>query len=215
MNDAQGSLLHDHCRRVRKTVLSGLTNGTFSITTTTAYLYDGNGNVMALVDAADRSILASYEYDPSGSTLRATGAKAAAKPFRFSTKYTDNETGLVYYGYRYYASQPGGWPNRELIGEIGSVGLYVFVMNSRSSFGDALGLALSLMDAIAGEASLMAQERTQEHARRFGESVEYCGLICGNKNTIKATEPHFSGYYKARDPFFAVRDPPKGNMGRL
>ncbi len=93
VNDAQGSLLQDHCRRVRKTALSGFTNGTFSITTTTAYLYDGNGNVMAPVNAADKSIVASYEYDPFGNTLRATGAQAAANPFRFSTKYTDDETG--------------------------------------------------------------------------------------------------------------------------
>ena len=76
VNDAQGNLLQDQCRHVRKTVLSGFTNGTSSITNTTACLYDGNGSVMALLDAADKSIVASYEYDALGNTLRATGAKA-------------------------------------------------------------------------------------------------------------------------------------------
>ena len=57
--------------------------------------YDGNGNVMALVDTADKSIVASYEYDPFGNTLRATGETADDNPFRFSTKYTDDETGFV------------------------------------------------------------------------------------------------------------------------
>ena len=56
---------------------------------------DGNGNVMALVDTADKSIVASYEYDPFGNTLRATGETADDNPFRFSTKYTDDETGFV------------------------------------------------------------------------------------------------------------------------
>jgi len=34
--------------------------------------HDGNGNVMALVSATDRSILAQYEYGPFGEVLRAT-----------------------------------------------------------------------------------------------------------------------------------------------
>ncbi len=41
VNDAQENLLQDQCRRVRKTAFSGFTNGTFSITNTTACLYDG------------------------------------------------------------------------------------------------------------------------------------------------------------------------------
>ena len=56
--------------------------------------YDANGNVMALVDTADGSLAATYEYDPFGNTLRATGTKAAANPFRFSTMCTDDETGI-------------------------------------------------------------------------------------------------------------------------
>ena len=128
------------CRRIRKTALSGFTNGTFSITNTTAYLYDGNGNVMALVDAADKSIVASYEYDPFGNTLRATEAKASANPFRFSMKYADGETGLVYYGYRYYAPAVGRWVSRDPAEELGGLGLYVFAHNSATIRVDLFGL---------------------------------------------------------------------------
>ncbi len=128
------------CRRVRKTALSGFTNGTFSITNTTAYLYDGNGNVMALVDAADKSIVATYEYDPFGNTLRATGAKAAANPFRFSTKYTDDETGLVYYGFRYYAPSVGRWASMDPAQETGGLDSYAMVFNNPVSSYDILGL---------------------------------------------------------------------------
>ncbi len=94
------------------------------------YCYDGNGNVMALVDAADKSIMATYEYDPFGNTLRATGAKAAANPFRFSTKYTDDETGLVYYGYRYYLPGLGRWASRDRIEEEGGIAIYCFLRNA-------------------------------------------------------------------------------------
>jgi RHS repeat-associated protein len=81
--------------------------------------YDGNGNVMALVSASDGSLAARYEYGPFGEALRATGSAASANPFRFSTKYTDDETGLLYYGYRFYNPQLGRWANRDPIEEAG------------------------------------------------------------------------------------------------
>jgi RHS repeat-associated protein len=34
---------------------------------------------------------------------------AKANPFRFSTKYQDDETDLIYYGYRYYNASMGRW----------------------------------------------------------------------------------------------------------
>ncbi|HRT59162.1 MAG TPA: RHS repeat-associated core domain-containing protein, partial [Candidatus Paceibacterota bacterium] len=77
------------------------------------YAYDGNGNVMALVSAADGSVAARYEYGPFGELIRATGPMAKANPFRFSTRYQDEETGLVYYGHRYYDPSTGRWPNRD------------------------------------------------------------------------------------------------------
>ena len=42
------------------------------------------------------------EYGPFGEVLRATGPMAKANLFRFSTKYQDDETDLLYYGYGYY-----------------------------------------------------------------------------------------------------------------
>jgi hypothetical protein len=44
---------------------------------------------------------------PFGEVLRATGVMAKANPFRFSTKYQDDETDLLYYGYRYYSARKG------------------------------------------------------------------------------------------------------------
>jgi hypothetical protein len=40
-------------------------------------LYDGGGNVMGLVDTALGTVVATYEYDPFGNTLSATGDAAA------------------------------------------------------------------------------------------------------------------------------------------
>ena len=57
------------------------------------YLYDANGNIGQLVDAADGTLAAHYEYDPFGKTLVADGPEAQKNAFRFSTKYTDVERG--------------------------------------------------------------------------------------------------------------------------
>jgi RHS repeat-associated protein len=56
---------------------------------------------------------------PFGEVLRATGPMATTCPFRFSTKYTDDETDLLYYGYRYYNPSTGRWPSRDPINELG------------------------------------------------------------------------------------------------
>jgi len=81
--------------------------------------YDGNGNVAALVSAVGGTNSAQYEYGPFGELLRATGPMAKANPFRFSTKFQDDETDFVYYGYRYYAASTGRWLSRDPIAEPG------------------------------------------------------------------------------------------------
>ena len=103
--------------------------------------FDGNGNVMALVNAADGTISANYEYGPFGELIRATGPMAKANPFRFSTKYQDNENDMTYYGYRFYNPSDGRWLNRDLIEEKGGVNLYEFVSDSPVNAVDFLGLA--------------------------------------------------------------------------
>ncbi len=82
------------------------------------YLYDGNGNVMQLVNAGGEAV-ASYEYGAFGNVIYQSGDYADSNVFRFSTKYFDVETGLLYYGYRYYSSELGRWLNRDPIIEIG------------------------------------------------------------------------------------------------
>ena len=102
--------------------------------------YDGNGNVIGLVDGATGATSANYEYGPFGETLRLTGTQAAANPFRFSTKATEPESGLVYYGYRYYNPATGRWINRDPSNEHNSDSLYSLVGNHPVCGYDYLGL---------------------------------------------------------------------------
>jgi YD repeat-containing protein len=65
-----------------------------------AAVFDGNGNVMALVNTGSGVISALFEYGPFGEPIRVSGPMAAANPFRFSSKSLEEESGLVYYGFR-------------------------------------------------------------------------------------------------------------------
>jgi RHS repeat-associated protein len=49
------------------------------------------------------------------------GAYAAENPWRFSTKPFDAETGLGYWGYRYYSPALGRWLSADPFAELGHV----------------------------------------------------------------------------------------------
>lgn len=101
--------------------------------------YDGNGNLMALINVNDGTMVANYEYGPFGEVIRASGPMAKVNPFRFSTKYEDDESDLLYYGYRYYNPSTGTWLNRDSIEEKGGLNLYGFVQNAPNDRIDSLG----------------------------------------------------------------------------
>lgn len=104
------------------------------------FAYDGNGNVTALITAANGSVAARYGYSPTGKTLVADGTAADDNPIRFSTKYGDPETGLLYYGYRYYSPGTGRWLGRDPLGENESANLYTAVGNDQIDHCDFNGL---------------------------------------------------------------------------
>ncbi len=109
--------------------------------------YDGNGNVTALFDMAEQgSLAAHYEYGPFGEPLVVTGPYANVNPFRWSTKYTDDESGLVFYGGnetgqgRHYEPPLGRFLSRDPIGELGGPNLYPLGANDPINNVDPFGL---------------------------------------------------------------------------
>jgi RHS repeat-associated protein len=103
----------------------------YGTTTTNCFpAFDGNGNVAALINAADGTIVANYEYAAFGEPIRVTGAMARNNPFRFSTKYSDDESDLLYYGHRYYRPSTGSWINRDQIEEKGGLNIFGFTKNN-------------------------------------------------------------------------------------
>jgi len=103
------------------------------------YHTDANKNVTELSDKSG-NVVAHYEYSPFGSLTKVTGDYAANNPFRFSSEYFNEETGLVYYNYRYYNPELGRWISRDPIEEQGGENLYINSRNNLIINYDKLGL---------------------------------------------------------------------------
>jgi RHS repeat-associated protein len=103
--------------------------------------YDGNGNIAVLINGDTGALAADYQYDPFGQLLRSDELDQAiyGQPFRFSTKFEDIETSLIYYGHRYSSPSMGRFINRDPIEESGGLNLYVFCGNDGINRWDVLG----------------------------------------------------------------------------
>ena len=106
--------------------------------TTGFYFYDGNGNVVDVIDSSD-SVIAHYQYDPFGNKVTSTGSYAS-QPYQWSTKEFSSSTDLVYYLFRFYNPNNGRWLNRDPIQEIGGENVYASYRNYPVGIIDKFGL---------------------------------------------------------------------------
>ena len=101
------------------------------------YTHDFMKNTIALfgIQAGRRAL---YEYGPYGSVVKMEGNAAELNPFRFSSEYSDDELGLVYYNYRYYHALSGRWLTKDPMEEYSTLNMYRFLNNNLGI--DQLGL---------------------------------------------------------------------------
>lgn len=105
--------------------------------------FDGNGNVSGLVAADSGQRTATYTYGPFGEPISAFGSASTSNHIRYSTKYTDEETDLIYYMFRYYSPSQKRWISRDPIEEEGGANLYAMVVGNPVNEWDYLGLQCS------------------------------------------------------------------------
>jgi RHS repeat-associated protein len=101
------------------------------------YLYDGKGNVSALLDGS-QATAAAYAYDPFGVQIAMSGT--LDQPYRFSTKPYNSATGFYDFGYRFYAPSLSRWLSRDPIQEKGGINIYAYVENNLVNRIDPFGL---------------------------------------------------------------------------
>ena len=111
--------------------------------------------IKSVAGSVTGQISGNLEYDAFGREVRAWGTTTGATPppglpvnrpfidqlpFHFSSKFTDQESGFNYYGYRFYNADWGRWLNRDPIGEEGGLNIYTLVRNRAANLIDILGL---------------------------------------------------------------------------
>ena len=86
------------------------------------YLYNLQGDVIALADASTGKLAATYTYDAWGKIVKINGIDpdsvaessiAKINPFRYRGYYYDTETGLYYLNSRYYDPEVGRFINAD------------------------------------------------------------------------------------------------------
>jgi RHS repeat-associated protein len=105
---------------------------------------DYKGNVVRL-SGADGKVKQAYEYDPWGNIIESKGV-VQNNPFRYDQKYFDFETGLYYYGARYYNPRYGIWLSRDpIVANVYSAmdnNPYQFCYNNPNTYSDYAGMAV-------------------------------------------------------------------------
>jgi RHS repeat-associated protein len=89
------------------------------------YFSDGSGNVTTMVNPYQQ-IVAKYLYAPFGNIIASSGPMADLNLYRFSSKEAHDNSGLVYYGLRFYDPSLQRWLNGDPLREGGGINLQRF-----------------------------------------------------------------------------------------
>ena len=114
---------------------------------------DAMGNIHKVVDATTGAVAAEFDYDPFGKPISEAFPHSSIPefahfscPFRFQSKYYDTETGLYYFGCRYYNANTIKWICKDPLGEKGGCNLTCYCNNDPVNNSDPYGLAIYAFD---------------------------------------------------------------------
>ena len=175
---------------------------------------DANGNIVRYTDTAG-NVVAEYTYDAFGKTIAQSGSMADIFRIRFSSKYYDSETGLYYYGYRFYSPVLMRWLNRDPIEEEGGLNLYGFCGNAAVGNIDLYGLVRltvttvhdNIMKQVKKVNDIFVLEMSSETLNGLFSSaisVDPCEItltlqILLNKNLVDSGRQNVTYYYDPHD----------------
>ena len=104
---------------------------------TYAPIHDLMGNIISLISLETTLPAVSYSYSAFGEEQ---STSSFYNPWRYGSKRTDDETGLIYYGRRFYDPGLGRWLTPDPAGYTDGLNLYAYVHNNPINHLDLYGL---------------------------------------------------------------------------
>lgn len=154
-------------------------------------------------------VISYEEYYPYGSTSYQAvdkNIKAAAKRYRYTGKERDDETGLYYYGARYYAAWLGRWVSCDPKGLIDSPNIYSYTQNNPICLFDQDGRQ-SRPPKLPEPKINDVVEYSQRIQNRevIGKNVQKDHIIAQEKIRVMRTDPEGKVHYDPKkDPAVIV-----------
>lgn len=103
-----------------------------------AVINDHNGCITCLVDMTTGEVCCQIDYSGFGEQ-KFTSSKLKNLPWGYSSKRLDPETGLIFFGRRYYNPEDGRWITKDPLGDADGPNLYAYVKNQPLTHFDAYG----------------------------------------------------------------------------
>lgn len=104
-------------------------------------LYSAAGGAQNSSSQVLGSLLAEYTYSAYGDVLMKSEELADKNNVTYSTRYSEGNTGLIYYTYRHYAPRLHKWINKDPIAEQGGINLYQILGNDTVGNWDNFGFS--------------------------------------------------------------------------
>lgn len=133
----------------------------------TVYYYITNlqGDVMRIVDAS-QNIVTSYDYNPYGKVISATGTLANINPLRYRGYVYDRETGFYYLESRYYDPAIGRFVNADSYASTGQgiigCNMFAYCLNNPVVYIDLAGTL-----AYPGEIHNAVVRHIEEESKKY------------------------------------------------
>ncbi|MFX0076712.1 MAG: RHS repeat domain-containing protein, partial [Candidatus Hermodarchaeota archaeon] len=124
-------------------------------------------------DTPQANIISYEEYYPYGGTSYICGnnkLEVQRKRYRYNGKERDDETGLYYYGARYYAPWMGRWVSCDPAGFLDGINLYEYTNNNPINFQDKVGTESEEWEYEIPHAGLTGEETVEERVEYLKKS---------------------------------------------
>jgi RHS repeat-associated protein len=135
----------------------------------------------------DEDVAVSYRYDPYGAVTITRNSQEQSSdplgnPWMYTARFTDEETGLYFYRARYYSPDTGRFLQRDPIGYVDGLNLYVYAKGAPGNHVDPLGLKSQRPQDKAREACNAAKAKAKDDMAECAANSDtalQCQECCG------------------------------------